>query len=87
MRSGGTKMKRTVARKRSLAIDVYPLKFLKTVVAVCFLVFSYFESSEGLADERTEYFDLHYFFLLKAMKYWGSHTVQVVYCILSCLVS
>ena len=80
--NGGTKG--SIAGKSILEIDLTPLRFLKALVAVSFLAFSYFKPPDGNKEEGSDKLEVRHFFLLEAMKYWGSHAVQVVYLISFC---
>ncbi len=69
---------------RFLEVDLSPLKFLKALVVVCFLAFSYFKNPDEDMEGRNDTLEGQYFFLLRVMKYWGSRTVQVIRLISFC---
>ena len=76
---GNEGTKGSLAGKWILKVDLTPLRFLKALVAVSFLAFSYFKPPDGNGEGGSDKLEVRHFFLLEAAKYWGSHAVQVVY--------
>lgn len=77
MKSNGSSKRGKGLARRTFEINLAPLRFLKALVAVSFLTFSYFTPHDGTMDERSDTLEMQRYSFLNVIKYWGAHTVQV----------
>ena len=80
MKSNGSSKRGKGLARRTFEINLAPLRFLKALVAVSFLTFSYFTPHDGTMDERSDTLEMQRYSPLNVIKYWGAHTVQVNLC-------